>query len=148
MTTLYITVGLPGSGKTTWARELLAARPLGSMVRVNRDDLRAMALPLGYRRPLISAEIEISMMQHTLISTLLRRGVDVVVDDTNLVPDRRESLEKTALGEGAQVMVNREFLGVPVEECVRRDALRGQPVGKEVIWRMHYGLAATASKEG
>jgi len=34
--------GLPGSGKTTWARQQLAAAPLGTLMRVNRDGLRRM----------------------------------------------------------------------------------------------------------
>jgi predicted ABC-type ATPase len=41
MTTLYMTKGLPGSGKTTWAKEMVS-KSKGSVKRVNKDDLRAM----------------------------------------------------------------------------------------------------------
>ena len=40
MVNVYITKGLPASGKTTWAKELVASAP-NSYKRVNKDDLRA-----------------------------------------------------------------------------------------------------------
>lgn len=54
--TLYVMVGLPASGKTVRARRMLARAPLGTLVRLNRDDLRRMALPTGYHRPMGDAE--------------------------------------------------------------------------------------------
>lgn len=40
---LTLTRGLPGSGKSTWAKAQTLSRP--NTVRVNRDDVRAMLLP-------------------------------------------------------------------------------------------------------
>ena len=41
MIKVYITKGLPGSGKSTWAKETVDKYP-NSYKRINKDDLRAM----------------------------------------------------------------------------------------------------------
>lgn len=41
MKTVFMTVGLPASGKSTWARAKMAEHP-GSYKRVNKDEIRAM----------------------------------------------------------------------------------------------------------
>ena len=38
---VILTVGLPASGKSTWAKEQVSQNP-GQYKRVNKDDLRAM----------------------------------------------------------------------------------------------------------
>lgn len=130
MTTLTITRGLPGSGKTTWAR----AQP--GAVRVNRDDLRQMLhggpLGLGW------AEVQVTLAQRAQVEALLRAGVNVICDDTNLRARVVRELGELALACGASVLV-RDFLDVPVDECVARDALRPESsrVGEEAIRGMH-----------
>lgn len=130
MAMLTITRGLPGSGKTTWAKGT-------GVTRVNRDDLRWMLH--GKRTYTREAERQVTAAQRAAVEALLRAGVDVVVDDTNL-PARyvREWIE-LAVRCSATVMVLDRFLVVPVEECVRRDA--GRPdtdrVGESVIRDLH-----------
>ena len=115
MATLTITRGLPGSGKTTWARQQ------GGAVRVNRDDLRRMlhggAIGLGW------AEVQVTVAQRALIDALLRAGLNVICDDTNLRASVVRELRQLAGACGADVVV-RDFTDVPLEECLRRDALR------------------------
>ena len=129
MATLTITRGLPASGKTTWAK----AQP--RLVRVNRDDLRRMMHggPLGGR-----AEVDVTLAQRAAVEALLRGGADVVCDDTNLRSRVVRELAEVAVRAGAAWQV-RDFTDVPVDECVRRDALRegDAHVGEEVIRGMH-----------
>lgn len=126
MTTLTITRGLPASGKTTWARQQPRA------VRVNRDDLRRMLhggmLGLGW------AEKQVTVAQRAQIEALLRAGVNVICDDTNLRAKIVRELAELALRCGADV-VYRDFTDVPVEDCVARDAARdpAERVGEDVI---------------
>lgn len=134
---LHISRGLPASGKSTWARSLVDTYPPGSFVRLNRDDLRAMALPTGYRQPEPAAEEVITVVQQAAIVDLLRLGVDVIVDDTNLRTQRVEALIRLAVQTGADTVVNDSFLAVPVDECIRRDQQRKCPVGEDVIRGMH-----------
>lgn len=129
-TTLTITVGLPGSGKSTWAKQQPG-------VRVNRDDLRAMLVAGPWPHGDRAAEDMCTVAQHAQISALLGAGIDVICDDTNLRPDVVRALTDLAERAGAVVRVV-DLTGVPVEECIRRDALRpeGERVGADRIQAM------------
>lgn len=135
--TLFIPRGLPASGKTTWAREQISARPVGSIVRLNRDDLRAMMYGPDYRQPKHEAEERVTAVQQGPIAALLRAGVDVIVDDTNLRTKFVRTLMLLAERAGATSELADTFLDVDVEECIRRDADRDRPVGETVIRGMH-----------
>jgi predicted kinase len=130
MTTLTITRGLPGSGKTTWARQQPGA------VRVNRDDLRRMLhggpIGLGW------AEKQVTVAQRAQIDALLREGVNVICDDTNLRGRVVRELAEVAYGAGAAVVI-RDFTDVPLDTCIARDALRtgDSHVGEDAIRGMH-----------
>ena len=81
---LTVTRGLPGCGKTTCTRDLIAAAPPGSVVRLNRDDYRLMMFGgwTGDGRH----EDRVTAAQVAAARDLLRGGIDVICDDTNL-PD-------------------------------------------------------------
>lgn len=132
--TLIATVGLPGSGKTTWARQWVAENP-ARRARINRDDLRAMLH--GGRVGTAWQERQVTLAQHAAVRALLLHGFEVVVDDTNLVAKHRQQLEAIARECGAKVVIRR-FDDVPVETCIARDARRPrrQRVGEAVIRRM------------
>lgn len=130
MPTLHITRGLPASGKTTWATDWVAQDPQGR-ARINRDDLRQMVNGgvhvAGVTEPRIIA------LRDESIRALLRAGLDVVCDDTNLPQRTVRDLMKLARRAGADVEVHDEFAAVPVETCIDRDSFRDRPVGDEVI---------------
>src|SRR5690348_6177245 len=130
---MTITRGLPGSGKTTWAKQQ------GGHLRINRDELRRML----HGGPLYTgwAEIQVTLAQRAAIEALLRAGLNVICDDTNLRARVVRDLAELARSVGASVVVH-DFTDVPVDECVARDALRadGERVGEEVIrdmWRRY-----------
>lgn len=138
MSELRITRGIPGSGKSTWARQQQAESP--NLWRVNRDDLRAMVQVLWpYGRPdCADYEDLLTALQLTAVRVLLDGGVSVVVDDTNLDPDAVEAWHRVADRCGADLLVQ-DFTDVPLSTCLGRDSLRppGERVGEEVIRRMH-----------
>lgn len=135
MTTLTITRGLPGSGKTTRARAWVAEDP-AHRIRVNRDDLRQMADNGDFIARV--TEPRILAARDALIVALLRRGLDVICDDTNL--PQRTARDLAALARRARAdFTVADHTGVPLETCIARDAARTDkaPVGEDVIRDMH-----------
>jgi len=125
---LYATMGLPGSGKTTKATELI--KEDNNIVRVNRDDIRTMT---GHSYD-IGIEVSVLEAQNAMIRNLLDRNYSVVCDDTNLKGTER--LEQLAKEAGAEFVLI-DLTNVPIEECIRRDKLRVNPVGESEIRRMY-----------
>ena len=136
MTKLILTRGLPASGKSTCARSLTG------YVRLNRDDFRQML----YGKAVLDSdgEIAVTIAQHGAVENALKNGMDVVVDDTNFFARGVRALMKIAYKYDA-VVEFKDFTDVPLEECIRRDALRreaGQSnfsgeVGEKVIRGMY-----------
>jgi predicted kinase len=131
--TLIVVRGLQGSGKTTRAKAWVAKDPT-NRARVNRDDLRGMAhdgVWLGRE-----TERQIVAIRDAAIRALLRRGVDVVCDDTNLPSRVVRELRRLATLVGAQFVVW-DMTDVPLNTCIERDAAREKPIGAEVIKDAH-----------
>jgi predicted kinase len=135
MPTLTVTRGLPGSGKTTWAREQQRTTTLRA-ARVNRDDLRRSMH--GGMTGANWAERQVTLSQHAAIEALLRAGFDVICDDTNLRRRVVRDLFDLARRCGADFVV-RDFTDVPLDVCIERDRARSEPerVGEQVIRDMH-----------
>jgi predicted kinase len=129
MPTLIITRGLQGSGKTTRAKAWVA-EDLTHRARVNRDDIRAQLHDGEWRGP--DTEPQVIAVRDAAIRALLRKGVDVVCDDTNLPSRTARDLRRIAVLAGAEFEVW-DLTDVPVDECVRRDAARDRVVGEQVI---------------
>jgi predicted kinase len=131
MKTVYITRGLPASGKTTWAKEM-QSRDV-NIVRVNKDDLRAMLHNGRWSR---ANEEEVLKLRDQIIKNSLALGKHIIVDDTNLSQKHINVIKTIAKPFDARVVIQ-DFTGVPLEECIARDKTRFKPVGEEVIRDMH-----------
>lgn len=132
MTELIITRGLPGSGKSTWARQWVTEDP-AHRAEVNRDLLRIM-LHGGYA----DAETQVTAASHASIAALLSAGVSVVCSDTNLPQRHARDLARIAARAKADLDV-RDLTDVPLETCLARNAARAdkEPVPEGVIREMH-----------
>lgn len=133
--------GIPGSGKSTFAKDLLASRAHGSTVRINNDDLGAMFFGAhsfaNHGKAAHVANLFHDARIALLNAALATPGVDlVIVDNTNLSVKTVKALEKAASDLAADFIVDDQFLSVPVDVCVARDAERVTPVTEPVIRRM------------
>ncbi|MFI6449420.1 AAA family ATPase [Kitasatospora sp. NPDC050543] len=135
MPTIHVMTGLPASGKTTRALQLLA-ESAGRMRRVSLDSIRAMLDEHGDGRTWTHKhEGTAQRIQEEAVLAALRDGFDVVVDNTHLTTRMPGRLRAVVAGEATFVV--HDFTDVPVDECVRRDAGREKPVGEETILRLH-----------
>lgn len=133
-----MTKGLPGSGKTTWAKEYQKKNP--STVLVNKDDLRNM-LHQGVHSK--GREKFVLGVRNWIIVDALMEGHDVIVHDTNLNPIHEETMRKfiedinrTSIKGSECELVIQNFTNIPVEECIKNDAKRQSYVGEKVIRQM------------
>jgi predicted kinase len=133
MPTLIITRAIPAAGKTTKARAWVAESPT-SRARVNRDDLRSMLF--GGWTGEHAHEEAVTAAQHAVVAALLRCGLDVVVDDTNLRAQHARAFRTLAVTAGAGFDVW-DLTGVPLETCLERNAARDAAVPEAVIRSMH-----------
>lgn len=133
--TLTITVGLPCSGKSTWAAELAAQFP--DRVRiVEMDDIRAA----NRTRYEDNDEPYVRQVRDFMIDKLLTFGYDVICSDTNLSPKTQRRLAQIAKSRRAEVFTT-SFLHVPLETCLARNDIRwangDRKVPNEAILRMY-----------
>lgn len=131
-----ITVGVSTSGKTTFANDLLLADP--SWMNINRDDIRVEIFESKHPdKEFVWSkwnwkwESIVTMRQSDMITCAMKRGMNILISDTNLHENRRKDLIKalTRLGFDAEI----KLFEVSFEEALRRDAARKNGVGVSVI---------------
>ncbi len=126
MSKLIIMQGLPASGKSTRAEEILRAD--GNAVRLNRDLLRKM---LHFGKWSGRNESATKDAQRRLAQFFLGQKKNVVIDDTNLNEGTLESWRQTAKDfEGELQYVK---MDTTIDECIKRDLSREDSVGRSVI---------------
>jgi predicted kinase len=137
MKKILILRGLPASGKSTFAKQLLDEN-LGAWKRLNKDELRAM---LDNSHHTTANEKFVERVRDMMLVEALKAGKHVVIDDTNLsdrpVERIRQVAQKYTQESGIQVHIEVKEITTSLEECLERDAKREKRVGEEVIMRMY-----------
>lgn len=82
--------GIPASGKSTWARELLDKNP-EKYKRINKDDLRAMLDNGKWSKKNEQCVIQV---RDLLIQKFMEDGYNIIVDDTNLDPKHEKRMKE------------------------------------------------------
>lgn len=131
--------GIPGSGKTTWAKQWVLEDP-EHRVRFNNDDIRNM---LGkYWVP--SREDLVKDLNYAFLINSMSYGFDVVIDNMNLNPKELKYYNKVLdnwndpkgiVFDAVKPKYSLEFKDffIPLQDCIERDSKRPNPVGEEVI---------------
>jgi predicted kinase len=132
---IYVLKGLPGSGKSTRAKEILKADRFS--MRVNKDLLREM---LQFKAWSQATERYVVEMEYVLVRQLLVEGRNVIVDDTNLNATHIFKYNEIAAAFNAEVEIIE--INTPIDECIRRDNERKHAgeryVGPDVIKNMAF----------
>ena len=113
---VFLMVGMPGSGKSTWVKENYPKLPV-----ISRDIIRAK---LGYTKDeedkarLTSVqEKRVTEEQYEMIAKCVKKRQSFVIDDTNL-SGWRKHLIKTLKDYGATIVgIN---MDTPLEVCIER----------------------------
>lgn len=138
--------GLPASGKSTWAKEFIKGKK--DWIRVNNDELGAMLFGELWAE---GRSDDIDRARKQLITLAMSRLDNIVVDNTNLHPKHEEYLKDLVFKHNESVMHTpkpelysfeiKDFTDVPVEECIKRNKKRENPVPDKVIYQMYRSIA-------
>jgi len=133
MKEVIILKGLPASGKSTYAKELIDKNP-SKYKRINKDDLRAMFDNGKWSK---SNEKFILEIRNNLIEKSLLEGYSVIVDDTNLSSKHEKTIQQIINKLDKNINIEIKFFDIDVKECIERDLKRPNSVGEKVIRQMY-----------
>jgi predicted kinase len=153
---VILTRGIPGSGKSTWAKAWVAEDP-ENRVRFNWDDMRKMMGPYWVpSREHVNAHLLFAGL-HAV--SHVDEPYDVVIDNMNLNPKSCKSIvewvslfnnsEQSNKSNTMYTVEYKDFF-IPLEECIRRDAQRKEPVGEQTIrkiWNSYKHFIQTTNVE-
>ena len=150
MNKLILTRGIQGSGKSTWARQWVEEDP-ENRVRINNDDIRNM---LG-KYWVTSRENLVSSIKENMAEEAINRGYDIVVDNMNLNPKEilfwKDMVKMANMDpDGYKYEIEFKDFFISLEECIRRDAMRPNPIGEKVIretWKRYKHFIQTSQVE-
>lgn len=139
MKKLTLMVGLPASGKSTYAKEMAD----DNTVVLSSDDYRKKLL--GDENCQENNEIVFKTLYKDAIE-LLESGKNVVIDATNINMKAR----RRVLANFSNMKIVREaiVMATPYELCVSQDKARERTVGEEVIKKFLYRFEIPMSYEG
>lgn len=130
MSKLLMLSGLPASGKSTYAEDLVKNSG-GQWVRVNKDLIRTMLhadkFSFSNEKATVKAELQVA-------EEMLMMGKSVVVDDTNLGERHHVQWETLANSMGAKFQKHK--FKASFKECLERNKARGLKVPQSAIHRM------------
>jgi predicted kinase len=122
---LTLTVGLPASGKTTFARTA------GFGLAISLDDCRELLWGDRKKQYGPGGIDALLTLQQTIITGAMRENKSIIVDNTGILKEHRTPLIETAEKHGYATQI--VYFDVPYEECIRRNEARDDAVPAEIM---------------
>ena len=129
MRKILVLIGLPASGKSSFAKQFIAENP--SYRRVNKDTIREM---INFSNWTHKGESLVQNIRDSIIRQIIVDGYDVLIDDTNLQIGHINTFK--CIADRMNVSITLKYFDVPIEECIARDTNRVGHVGETVIRRL------------
>lgn len=117
MAALNIMIGMPGSGKTSYAKKHLLTN---NSVYLSSDQTRIDMY--GFEDQTHNGEVFERMKQETILA--LQNDFDVIYDATNLVRKRREALIKDVKNRVSNIEINAYLCCTPINIVLERNMTR------------------------
>lgn len=128
---ITLTIGIPASGKDTWAAEQDA-------VVINRDRMRASNYTesgsIHDYKYTKTKERQITEKQFRYADYLLNKGNNLIISDTNLNLSTRQAWAKYAKDNNVHIAY--KVMDIPLHTCIKRNAKRADYVPESVLIRM------------
>lgn len=131
MLTVTILRGIPGAGKSFWAKEEVRKSP-ETTVRLNLDDIRSSLFNSHFSKN--NEKLAQKILELSLIESL-KAEKDCILDNTNLNKEKFERICKVVKNLNIDCTVIEKTFYIPLAEAISRDSQREgtAKVGEKVI---------------
>jgi predicted kinase len=128
---IILTIGIPASGKSTWAVSWVGEDPL-HRVRINKDAIRALCNNFIWSK---EHEQMITAMQRSMVRQALISGHSVVLDNTNIEARYFNDACNLVRELNIDCVVSEKPFFIQLDEAIARDAKRegSAKVGEAVV---------------
>lgn len=131
---LIVCMGLPASGKSTYAKKLIIDSP-DTYVRINFDELRETLFCGIWSK---DKEFMLRELADSIVDIVFLEGKIAILDNTNITKPQQSMIESIKAFHGDNVEIEYvSFFDVPIEDLIERDIKREKSVGKDVIMRLY-----------
>lgn len=139
---IIMLIGLPGSGKSTWAKEY--ANHQGARYHILSSD--AIRKELYGKEEIQGIPKEVFGLLYKKAEEFCEKGENIIIDATNLSSNKRKAFIKRF--KHFNPFLQAVVFHTPVETCIERDKERSRHVGEGIIIKMSKSWCPVKSCEG
>ena len=139
---LIMLIGLPGSGKSTWAKKYKEENE--NVIIVSSDAIRE---ELGLENTKEDNKICFDEVEKRTIKGM-KNGFKVIVDATNLNYKKRMEFLKRVCPRGEEILSTAVVIATSYKTCLKRNSERDRVVPEDVIKRMRENFNFPLFQEG
>ncbi len=147
---VILVAGLPGSGKSWFAKEYFADK---NRLRINRKEIRKSIYEMSHFGDVWKEsyyeeknEYLVKHVERKILEQLLTNNEKVLIDNHSVTIESRRTYLEAALT--ARKTVGIIFMHTPVQECMKRNLLRSDSVPPMIISTLYSSLVLPSRAEG